>query len=140
MQHMNRVTKLLLCALVFFLGFLTTRVFLDLMAAPGHMGKYDYIQYLGGFVGNSDAALVLLASGVYVWLPCAWTHAEVLLSNPSRGAAIVVQLKGMIGHSPEVNFRGPFGVTVGADDRIYVADDLAHTIYVFDSQHHLRET
>jgi hypothetical protein len=60
MPHIDRVTKILLCALVFFLGFLTTRVFLDLTAAPGHMGKYDYIQYLGGFVGSSDAAMVLL--------------------------------------------------------------------------------
>ena len=83
---------------------------------------------------------LLLTVWVYVWLLCTWTHADVLLSHPARDGAIVVQLKGILGDSPEVNFRGPFGVTAGADDRIYVADDLAHTIYVFDSQHHLRET
>src|SRR5919108_6541955 len=60
MQRIDRVTKMLLCALVFFLAFLSTRIFLDLTAASGHMSKYDYIQYLGGFVGSSDAAMVLL--------------------------------------------------------------------------------
>src|SRR5262245_62195000 len=60
MQQIERVIKILLCPLVFFLAFLATRVFLDLTAAPGHMGKYDHIQYLGGFVGSSEAALVLL--------------------------------------------------------------------------------
>src|SRR5262245_61679566 len=60
MQHLDRVTKILLCALVFFLAFLSTRTLLDLTAVSGHMGKYDHIQYLGGFVGNSDAAMVLL--------------------------------------------------------------------------------
>jgi len=51
---------MLLGALVFFLAFLSTRTFLDLTAASEHMSKYDYIQYLGGFVGSSDAAVVLL--------------------------------------------------------------------------------
>src|SRR5215831_17481054 len=60
MQHRDRVTKILLCTLVFFLGFLSTRTFLDLTAASGPMSKYDHIQYLGGFVGSSDAAMVLL--------------------------------------------------------------------------------
>jgi len=60
MQRIDRVTKILLCALVFFLAFLSTRTFLDLTAASGHISKYDYIQYLGGFVGSSDAAMVLL--------------------------------------------------------------------------------
>ena|GEM_PF-1881716 len=60
MQHIDRMTKILLCALVFFLAFLSTRTFLDLTAASGSMSKYDYIQYLGGFVGSSDAAMVLL--------------------------------------------------------------------------------
>jgi len=60
MQHRDRVTKVLLCTLVFFLGFLSTRTFLDLTSASGPMSKYDHIQYLGGFVGNSDAAMVLL--------------------------------------------------------------------------------
>jgi hypothetical protein len=59
MQHINRVTKILLCALVFFLAFLSTRTFLGLTAASGSMSKYDYIQYLGGFVGSSDAVMVL---------------------------------------------------------------------------------
>jgi|RhiMetStandDraft_8_1073273.scaffolds.fasta_scaffold01625_2 hypothetical protein len=59
MQHISRVTKILLCVLVFFLAFLSTRTFLDLTAASGSMSKYDYIQYLGGFVGSSDAAMVL---------------------------------------------------------------------------------
>src|ERR671923_2257857 len=60
MQRIDRVTKMLLCALVFFLAFLSTRIFLDLTAASGHASKYDHIHYLGGFVGNSDAAMVLL--------------------------------------------------------------------------------
>ena len=60
MQHIDRVTKILLCILVFFLTFLSTRTFLDLTAASGHTSKYDHIQYLGGFVGSSDAAMVLL--------------------------------------------------------------------------------
>jgi hypothetical protein len=60
MQHIDRMTKILLCALVFFLAFLSTRTFLDLTAASGSMSKYDHIQYLGGFVGSSDAAMVLL--------------------------------------------------------------------------------
>src|SRR5215831_7391770 len=60
MQHIDRMTKSLLCALVFFLAFLSTRTFLDLTAASGPMSKYDYIHYLGGFVGSSDAAMVLL--------------------------------------------------------------------------------
>ena len=60
MQYRDRVTKILLGALVFFLAFLSTRTFLDLTAASGPMSKYDYIQYLGGFVGNSNAAMVLL--------------------------------------------------------------------------------
>ena len=60
MQHMDRLTKSLLCALVFFLAFLSTRIFLGLTAASGAPSKYDYIQYLGGLVGRSDAAMVLL--------------------------------------------------------------------------------
>jgi len=60
MQHIDRVTKILLCALVFFLAFLSTRTFLDPTAASGPVSKYDHIQYLGGIVGNSDAAMVLL--------------------------------------------------------------------------------
>jgi hypothetical protein len=60
MQQTDRVMKILLCALVFLLAFLSTRTFLDFTAASGHMSKYDYIQYLGGFVGSSDAAMVLL--------------------------------------------------------------------------------
>ena len=60
MQHIDRMTKILLCALVFFLAFLSTRTFLGLTAASGPMSKYDYIQYLGGFIGSSDAAMVLL--------------------------------------------------------------------------------
>jgi hypothetical protein len=59
MQHIDRVTKILLCALVFFLAFLSTRTFLGLTATSGSMSKYDYIQYLGGFVGSSDAVMVL---------------------------------------------------------------------------------
>jgi hypothetical protein len=60
MQHIDRVTKILLCVLVFLLAFLSTRTFLGLTAASGSMRKYNYIQYLGGFVGSSDAAMVLL--------------------------------------------------------------------------------
>jgi len=60
MQHIDKLTKILLCALVFLLAFLGTRTFLDLTAASGSMSKYDHIHYLGGFVGNSDAAMVLL--------------------------------------------------------------------------------
>ena len=60
MQRRNRVMKILLCTLVFFLGFLSTRTFLDLTAASGPMSKYDHIRYLGGLVGDSDAAMVLL--------------------------------------------------------------------------------
>ena len=60
MQHIDKLTKILLCALVFLLAFLGTRTFLDLTAASGPMSKYDHIHYLGGFVGNSDAAMVLL--------------------------------------------------------------------------------
>ena len=60
MQHIDKLTKILLCALVFLLAFLGTRTFLDFTAASGPMSKYDYIQYLGGFVGSSDAAMVLL--------------------------------------------------------------------------------
>ena len=60
MQHMDRLTKILLCVLVFFLAFLSTRIFLNHTAASGATSKYDYIQYLGGFVGSSDAAMVLL--------------------------------------------------------------------------------
>jgi hypothetical protein len=60
MQHIDRVTKILLCALVFLLAFLSTRTFLDLTAASGPLSKYNYIQYLGGFVGSADAAMVLL--------------------------------------------------------------------------------
>ena len=60
MQHRDRVTKILLCAVVFFLAFLSTRTYLDLTAASGPMSKYDHIRYLGGLVGDSDAAMVLL--------------------------------------------------------------------------------
>src|SRR5262249_31371777 len=60
MQRIDRGTKILVCALVFFLAFLSTRIFLDLTAASGPTSKYDCIQYLGGFVGSSDAAMVLL--------------------------------------------------------------------------------
>jgi len=60
MQHIDKLTKILLCALVFLLAFLGTRTFLDFTAASGPMSKYDHIHYLGGFVGNSDAAMVLL--------------------------------------------------------------------------------
>ena len=60
MQHIDKLTKILLCALVFLLAFLGTRTFLDLTAASVPMSKYDHIHYLGGFVGNSDAAMVLL--------------------------------------------------------------------------------
>src|SRR5438093_9847102 len=60
MQHIDKLTKILLCALVFLLAFLGTRTFLDLTAASGPLSKYDHIHYLGGFVGNSDAAMVLL--------------------------------------------------------------------------------
>jgi hypothetical protein len=51
--------KILLCVLVFFLALLSTRTFLGLTPASGSMSKYDYIQYLGGFVGSSDAAMAL---------------------------------------------------------------------------------
>jgi hypothetical protein len=60
MQHVDRVTKILLCALVFLLAFLSTRTFLDHTAASGPLSKYNHIQYLGGFVGSADAAMVLL--------------------------------------------------------------------------------
>src|SRR5437762_13626465 len=60
MQHTDRTTKILLCALVLFLGFLAGRAGLDLAAGPARTGSYDYIQYLGGFVGSSGAAMVLL--------------------------------------------------------------------------------
>src|SRR5919205_768613 len=60
MQYIDRVTKILLGVLVFLLAFLGTRTFLDLTVALGPMSKYVYIQFLGSFVGSSDAAMVLL--------------------------------------------------------------------------------
>lgn len=60
MQHTDRMTKILLCALVLFLGFLVGRAGLNLTAGPARAGNYDYVQYLGGFVGGSGAAMVLL--------------------------------------------------------------------------------
>jgi hypothetical protein len=60
MQHIDRVTKILLSMLVFFLAFLSTRTLLDRTVTSGHMSKYDHVHYLGGFVGSSDAAMVLL--------------------------------------------------------------------------------
>src|SRR5262245_2168548 len=37
-------------------------------------------------------------------------------------------------------FSGPFGVSLGSDGRIYIADDLAHRILVFDKSKELLET
>jgi hypothetical protein len=60
MQHTDRMAKAMLCALVLFLGLLAARAFLDVTAGPVRAGNYDYIQYLGGFVGHAGAAMVLL--------------------------------------------------------------------------------
>src|SRR5262245_28164947 len=37
-------------------------------------------------------------------------------------------------------FSGPFGVSLGIDNRIYVVDDLAHRVLVFDKNRKLAET
>jgi hypothetical protein len=37
-------------------------------------------------------------------------------------------------------FSGPFGVFLGSADRVYVADDLAHRVLVFDKHRQLVQT
>jgi hypothetical protein len=63
------------------------------------------------------------------------------LSIPWKGSKLQIQfageLKGDEGHE---YFVGPFGVSLGPNDRIYVADDLAHRILVFDKTKRLLES
>jgi len=40
----------------------------------------------------------------------------------------------------EKYFEGPFGISIGFDQRIYIADDLSHTIYIFHHNHALLKT
>lgn len=37
-------------------------------------------------------------------------------------------------------FQGPFGISIGYDRRIYIADDLSHKIFIFDTSHDLLKT
>jgi len=61
MQATDGKAKLVvLSALVVFLGMLAVRASFDLAAGPARAGTYDHVHYLGGFVGSSGAAMVLL--------------------------------------------------------------------------------
>jgi DNA-binding beta-propeller fold protein YncE len=63
------------------------------------------------------------------------------LSIPWKGAKLQIQFAGELkADKGREYFVGPFGVSLGPDDRIYVADDLAHHILVFDKTKGLVES
>jgi DNA-binding beta-propeller fold protein YncE len=56
--------------------------------------------------------------------------------DPPPGAVVTTPVAPLVeigreGDGPG-EFRGPFGITVGPDGRLYVADDLSHRIQIFD--------
>jgi len=55
---------------------------------------------------------------------------------------VKLQFDSLIEQSKEGHkyFEGPFGISIGFDQRIYIADDLGHTIYIFNKFHTLLKT
>src|SRR5262245_14344088 len=62
------------------------------------------------------------------------------LSTPEQNAKLKVQFVGQLFNDKNREyFVGPFGVSLDSEDRVYIADDLAHRVLVLDKSRKLLE-